>query len=105
MKHTVRHGLEPKLAQKALHAAWQSYSERFSDFNPKANWKSDDEADIQFSAKGVKLQGTLAVKGDDIEMEMKVPLLLRAFQGKAVQVIDEEINRWVAKAKAGELDD
>jgi hypothetical protein len=103
MKHTVRHGLDHGLAQKALHAAWKSYSERFSEYNPKANWKSDDEAEIEFSAKGIKLGGTLAVRGPNIEMEMKVPLLLRAFQGKAVQVIDEEINRWVAKAKAGEL--
>lgn len=103
MRHVVRHDLEPHMARKALRKAWESYAARFRDFNPTATWPNDDEARIGFSAKGMSMNGTLALEGDAIVLEMKVPLLLRAFQGKAIQVIDEEVAHWVGKAKAGEL--
>lgn len=103
MRHAVRHDLEPDLARKALRRAWEAYADRFRDYNPTATWHGDDRADIGFSAKGMSMNGTLALQGNEIVLDMKVPLLLRAFQGKAVQVIEEEVQRWVGKARAGEL--
>ena len=38
-----------------------------------------------------------------IEMDLDVPFVLRPFKGKAMGVIEEEIKKWIAKAKAGEL--
>lgn len=53
--------------------------------------------------KGVSLEGVLEVGDENIEMDLDVPFLLRPFKGTALGVIDEEIKKWLAKAKAGEI--
>lgn len=103
MKHTVNHGLGKEKAVEVCKKAFDSYKERFAKYNPTANWVSADKANIGFTAKGVSLKGDLEVKDDVIEMELDVPFLLKPFKGKALGVIEEEIQKWVGKAKAGEL--
>lgn len=103
MRHAVPHDLSPDLARKAAKKAWEAYSERFSEYNPQANWTSDEHADISFRAKGIHLKGSLDLEPKQIVMDLDVPFILRVFQKKAVDVIDREIHKWVGKAKAGEL--
>ncbi|MFW6049620.1 MAG: polyhydroxyalkanoic acid system family protein [Myxococcota bacterium] len=103
MKHVVKHDLDQEKAKKAAQKAWEAYSERFSEYNPQANWTSDTHADISFQAKGIKLKGALDLEPNQIVMDLDVPFVLRVFQKKAVSVIDREIQTWVAKAKAGEI--
>jgi hypothetical protein len=59
--------------------------------------------DISFNAKGIKLNGTMKVTDTSIDMELHVPLLLRPFKKMALGVISKEIEKWVAKANAGEI--
>ena len=103
MKHAVPHDLGQEQATKVARAALQSYAERFADYNPVANWVSDRKANIGFSAKGLSLKGSLEVTSSTIDMDLDVPFLLRPFKGRAVGIIEEEIRRWIGKAKAGEL--
>ncbi len=103
MKHTVTHDLPPELARKAADAALKAYASRFADYDPRVSWTSDTAAEVAFSAKGVTLKGTFAILNDRIEMEMEVPLLLRMFRQKALDVIEGEIVSWIQKAKAGQL--
>lgn len=102
MKHVVPHDLGQEKAKEVAQAAFQSYRERFAKYNPQANW-NDQHADISFSVKGFSLKGSLDVNPKNIEMELDVPFVLKPFKGKALGVIEEEINKWAAKAKAGEL--
>lgn len=103
MRHAVRHDLDHDQAKKAALKAWESYSERFAEYNPQANWTSENHADISFKAKGITLKGSLEVEPNEIVMNLDVPFVLRVFQKKAVDVIDREIQKWVGKAKAGEI--
>lgn len=103
MRHAVKHDLDQEKAKKAAQKAWEAYSERFSEYNPQANWTSDTHADISFRAKGIHLKGSLELPPGEIVMDLDVPFVLRMFQKKAVEVIDREIKHWVGKAKAGEL--
>jgi hypothetical protein len=103
MKHAVKHDLDQELAKKAALKAWESYSKRFEKYNPQASWTSETHANISFQAKGISLKGALDLEPGQIVMDLDVPFILRVFQKKAVQVIEEEINHWVGKAKAGEL--
>ncbi len=103
MKHNVQHGLGKAKAKEVAQKAFASYSERFQNYQPKANWVRDDKAEISFSVKGMSLTGSLEVDDENIGMELDVPFLLRPFKGKALGVIEEEIQKWVAKAKSGEL--
>nr|AQQ74825.1 hypothetical protein [uncultured bacterium] len=103
MKHRVPHDLGQDAARKATEAAWKSYSERFAKYSPTCSWVGENRADIGFTAKGVKLTGTIEVLPDGIDLDLDVPFLLRPFKGTAISVIEEEIQKWIKKSKAGEL--
>jgi hypothetical protein len=103
MKHGVPHDLGLERAKQVAKAAFASYQEKFAKYNPKANWVDERRCKISFSVKGVTLDGTMEVFADKIEMDLDVPFLLRPFKGKALGVIEEEITKWVQKAKAGEI--
>lgn len=104
MEKTFEHDLSKDQAKKVAQKAFDAYMEEFSDYNPQANWVQDDEAEVSFSAKGVTLEGRFKLRENDIFMEMDVPFLLKPFKGKAVSVVEEEINKWIQKAKDGELE-
>ena len=105
MKHTIKHGISDELARKATKKAFESYVERFSEFSPQADWVSDNKANIAFSVKGKKLDGTVDLVPGAIDLEMSVPFLFKPFEKKAVSVIEGEIQKWIARAKNGELDE
>ncbi len=102
-KHVVKHDLGPELAKKATLEAWKSYSARFAKYEPKSEWVTDSKANVQFTVKGVTLKGTLELVPHAIEMELEVPFLFRPFRKLALEVVEEEIRKWIDKAKAGEL--
>lgn len=99
MKHSVPHKLGREAARKVAREAFESYARRFSDYSPQTTWKSDDQADIRFSLRGMELSGAISVEDQSIDLEMDVPFLLRPFQGKAVAVIEREIKEWIGKAE------
>ncbi len=103
MKHSIKHDISDDLAKKATKKAFESYIERFSEFNPTANWTSDSRADIGFAVKGKKLDGTVELAPGTINLEMNVPFLFKPFEKKAVGVIEGEIQKWITRAKNGEL--
>jgi putative polyhydroxyalkanoic acid system protein len=103
MKHTVVHGLGRDAAKKVAEAAWQSYSARFSEYSPSCTWVNDYTAQIGFKAKGLSISGALEVNDKDIGIDLDVPFLLRPFKNTALKVIEEEIQKWIAKSKAGEI--
>jgi len=105
MRDTFEHELPKDKAKRATQKAIDSYKERFEKYNPTAEWVSDDEAEISFSAKGMTLDGRLQLTDEEIVMEMDVPFLLKPFKNKALDVIEEEIDKWVEKAKRGELEE
>ena len=103
MKHTVPHDLGKELAKKAALAAFQSLSERFAKYSPRANWRTEDVVDVSFSAKGITLNGSLEVRDRSIEMDLDIPFLLRPFKDRALGSVGREIGRWIDRAKRGEL--
>jgi hypothetical protein len=103
MKHRVPHDLGLDAARKATEAAWNAYSQRFAKYSPTCTWTTPQRAEIGFTAKGVKLGGTIEVLPDGIDLDLDVPLLLRPFKNTAISVIEQEINKWVQKSKNGEL--
>ncbi len=103
MKHAVKHSLDDATARRACEAAWQSYSTRFAEYKPQADWVTDKRCNIQFSVKGATLKGVLGIVPGAIELELDVPFLFRPFKKKAIDVIEREIKVWVNKAERGEL--
>lgn len=103
MKHEIHHGLAPELARKAVDKAMAAYSERFAEYNPEFRWVSEDHGKLGFRAKGVSVNGDVEIAGPKILVDLDVPFLLRVFKGKAIEIIDREVLKWVEKARAGEI--
>lgn len=103
MKHSIPHSLGLEMARKAVRSAFSNYTDRFADFSPTANWKSENEAQVTFAAKGMSIQGNVLVRPEAIDIDLDVPFLLKPFQGKAIEVIEREFGKWIKKAKEGEL--
>jgi len=103
MKHSVPHDLNPELAKRATEKAIETYCEKFADYNPSVNWSANNRAAVEFKVKGLSLKGEFHLVPGAIEIDMKVPFALKIFQGKAVQVVDKAIRKWIDRAKAGEL--
>jgi hypothetical protein len=103
MKHTVPHDLGREKAKRVAEAAIRSYSDRFASYHPTCEWQNEYCANIGFKVKGISLKGSLDVGDKDIGLDLDVPFLLRPFKGQALHVIEEEIQKWIGKSKAGEL--
>lgn len=103
MKHSVAHDLPIDLAKKAAAKALESYKERFADYDPQLKWNGDSNAEVSFAVKGMTLKGAFAVLADRVDIEMEVPLLMRPFKQKALDVVEGEIQKWMTRAKNGEL--
>jgi hypothetical protein len=103
MEHRIEHDLSPELARKAVQRAVDSYSEKFARYNVQSHWPTEDQVDIGFDAKGVKLSGQVKLVPHALLIDMDVPLLLRPFRKKALDVIETQVKAWIQKAHAGEL--
>lgn len=105
MKHTIEHPLDIDMAKKVANKAFEAYAERFDKYNPTVDWTSDYTAEFGFEAKGVKIGGDLELREKAIDVEMDVPFIFKPFRKKAMDVVEGEIDKWIGKAKKGELDD
>lgn len=95
IRHEIAHRLEPSAVAARVNDAFTYYQERFGKYEPTLQWMTPERAELSFKARGLKLNGTLSIKPEGLVVEMDVPLLLRPFRGKAVEVIEREAARWL----------
>lgn len=103
MKHSIPHDLDLPTAIKVTHRALETYQQRFAEYHPHATWLAENHAKVAFKAKGIKIEGDFQVKPGAVEVDLDVPFLLKPFQKRAIDVVEREVNEWIAKAKRGEL--
>ncbi|MBX7191764.1 MAG: polyhydroxyalkanoic acid system family protein [Sandaracinaceae bacterium] len=103
MKHTIQTNLDLARSKLAIDKAMEAYKARFAEYNPRFDWTTDTRGEFGFKAKGVSLGGTILVHDHKVDVDMEVPFLFRIFQGKAMEVIEDEVRHWVEKVKKGEI--
>ncbi|RYE94213.1 MAG: hypothetical protein EOO75_02540 [Myxococcales bacterium] len=103
MKHSIKHDLDLATAKKVTEKAFDTYKAKFAEYNPTFSWASDSKADVAFKAKGITIAGSFTVLPTQIDFDLDVPFLLRPFQGKAVEIVDKEVQEWIQKAKNGQV--
>ncbi|MBZ0121096.1 MAG: polyhydroxyalkanoic acid system family protein [Sandaracinaceae bacterium] len=103
IKHEIHHGLSLELARKAIDKAMEAYGARFVDYDPRFDWKTEVLGQFSFRARGVGVEGEIEIIGPEIYVDVEVPFILRIFRGKAIDVIDREVRKWVEKARNGEI--
>jgi hypothetical protein len=103
MKKTIDTGLNVADSKRALTGAMDAYKARFAEYDPRFNWVSDTRGEFGFTAKGIEIGGNMEIRDNEVDVEMEVPFLFRIFQGRAMDVIREQIDLWVGKVKRGEV--
>ena len=105
MEHIIKHDLSPELAKKAADKAAEHYTKKWEKYDAKSTWVTDDKAEITFRVKGVNVAATVEMQPGQAVIEMqKVPLLLRPFKNMALDVVQRTMEKWMERAKNGELD-
>jgi len=103
LKHSIKHDLTPELLRAAVRKFSDVYVARFQEYDASAAWLDDDNVEVRFKVKGVKLAGKLHLQPQELLLEMDVPLPLRLFRSRAMATIEEQVQPWLDKAKRGEL--
>jgi hypothetical protein len=104
MKIVVKHGLEDRdRVRGVIEKAYEAYRERLADHNPKLEWLGEDKARVSFTIVGKSLASNFTVQGDSVVVEGDIPFIFRPFRSKIENVLREEIVKWSAKARAGEV--
>ena len=101
--HDIPHDLDISLARLAAKKAAEAYGKRFAEYDYEAKWVSENRVELGFTVVGKRLEGSMTIKPDRLELELDVPLLMRPFRGKAIEIIEKEARSWLDKAKRGEL--
>jgi hypothetical protein len=104
LKASIKHDLTPEQLRAAVRKFADVYVERFQEYKAETAWLNDDEVEVRFNVKGVKLAGNLHLQPREILLDMNVPLPFRLFQSRAMKTIEEQVRPWLEKAKRGELD-
>ena len=104
MQHIIKHDLSPELAKKAADKAAEHYTKKWAKYDAKTVWTTDTHAEITFHVKGVHVAATVDLLPGEAVIDMqKVPLLLRPFKNMALDVVQKMMEKWIGKAKNGEL--
>ena len=105
MEHIIKHDLSPALARKAAAKAAEHYTTKWEKYDAKSTWVTDTRAEVTFHVKGVNVAASIDMLPGQVVIEMqKVPLLLRPFKNMALDVVQRMMEKWIAKAKNGELE-
>jgi len=98
MRHSVRHALEPSCAREVLGKALETYRQGYGEYDVETAWLDDERATVGFTMPGGKVQGTIRVGSDSYDIDLDLPLMLQPFSGRIVGMVDQELQRWIARA-------
>jgi hypothetical protein len=103
VKASIKHDLTPEQLRLAVSRFADAYVKRFAEYDANAAWLSDDQVEVRFKVKGVRLAGRLDLRPNEIGLNMDVPLPFHLFKSRAMRAIEEEVTPWLERAKRGEL--
>lgn len=104
MKYNVEHGLDdPSRVRVVVEKAYSAYEERLRDYRPSMSWVGDKRAKIGFTVMSQSVTAELEFDDKELRIDGKVPFLFRPFQGKIESVLGREMDKWLQKARDGEI--
>ena len=104
MKYAIRHDMtDLDRVKTAIDKAYDAYAERLADYSPSLRWNGDRAATVSFTVMNKTLDTDLTITDDELRLQGKVPLLFRPFEGKMTKALGEEVEKWLAKARAGRI--
>lgn len=104
MKYSVQHGLADRSRVRVVvEKAYVAYEQRLSDYRPRISWESEDRATIGFTVMSQSIDALVEFDDEELRIDGKVPFLFKPFQKKIETVLGNEMEKWLTKARAGEI--
>lgn len=103
MRHDIQHDLPLDVALTVARKAVSSYEQRFAAYEFGHSWRGDSKVALSFQVAGKRLAGSLEVHRDRLTFELKVPLLLRVFRNRALEILEKEARLWIERGRMGQL--
>lgn len=104
MKYSVQHGLPDRSRVRVVvEKAYVAYEERLSDYKPKMEWQAQDRATISFTVMSQTINAVVELDDAELRIDGKVPFLFKPFEKKIEGVLGNEMNKWLEKARKGEI--
>ena len=104
MKYVAKHGIEDlDRVKTVIEKAYDSYKERLADYSPSLKWNDDRSATVTFTVMKKSINTDFVITANEVRIEGSIPFLFRPFESKIEKVVGGEVEKWIAKEKAGEL--
>ncbi|MBL4689073.1 MAG: polyhydroxyalkanoic acid system family protein, partial [Nannocystaceae bacterium] len=104
MEYKVKHGLPDRARVRVVvERAYEAYKERLASHDPTLTWDGDSAAKIGFTIMGKKLITDVAIDDANLNITGKIPFLFRPFEKKILGIVGGEVEKWLEKARAGEI--
>ena len=105
MEYVAKHGLSDlDRVRSVIDHAYDAYRKRLADYHPSMKWVDERHATVSFRALGKTIEAKFAVTDEEVRVNGDIPFVFRPFQGKIERVIGQEVEKWLAKARAGEIE-
>jgi hypothetical protein len=93
--HAIPYPLGSSAARDRIEQAFEHYRVRFAALDPTLTWETVEEGRVDVTLFGRRVVVRVAVGPQAIELEAEVPVWLRPFQARAVEVLEREARRWL----------
>lgn len=104
MKYVAKHGIDDlDRVKTVIEKAYDSYKERLSDYSPNLSWKNDRSATVSFTVMKKTIDTDFEITQEEVRIEGKIPFIFKPFESKIEKVVGGEVDKWIAKAQAGEI--
>lgn len=104
MKYRVEHGLaDPSRVRTVVEKAYESYEQRLAAYRPQLVWATDRSAAIAFMVMSQAITAALEFDETVLRIDGKVPFMFLPFQKKIETVLGREMDKWLEKARNGEI--
>ena len=104
MEYSIKHRMTDLDRVKAVvDKAYRTYVERLADYSPSLRWTDDRSATVSFTVMNTTLDATVTITDDELRVHGDVPFFFRPFEGQITKVLGEEIEKWLARTRTGDL--
>lgn len=105
MDHVIKTGLDIETQKSTLDKAFDEQLRKYPQYKPEFHWAKDVEGtEGRFSFRptpSLLVAGKLHVTEGQIGIEFTaLPFLAKMFKGKAIEMVEKEVQIWVEKAKS-----
>ena len=103
MKKVIPHDLDKAKAKKVIDKAVEAYADDAAQYSPDFKWINDSTAKLTLTVMRKQITADITLNDKDVTLDVTVPPAFKIFEKKALSLVDEEVKKWLKKAKAGAI--